>query len=159
MRFTSTIERIVSIGGRCLIPVFALSDSFNVFNVFIVYTYTEESEEMGQSLLNSWSQRSLWYINTITFSYHGTKDVKFLDWWRSQDYTIHKHKPNRFEDMEHQVDYIGTWHRIDILLFRITLFWLFLDSDTIVHDRFTSKDFGVQMTSWLAAGTDANDKQ
>ena len=79
MRFTSTIERIVSIGGRCLIPVFALSDAFNVFNVFIVYTNTEESEEMGQSLLNSSSQRSLWYINTITFSYHGTKDVKFLD--------------------------------------------------------------------------------
>ena len=43
MRFTSTIERVVSIGqaigGRCLIPVFALSDFYNVFNVFISYTH------------------------------------------------------------------------------------------------------------------------
>ena len=60
--------------------------------------------------------------------------------------------------MEHQVDYIGTWHRIDILLFRITLCWLFLDSDTIVHDRFTSKDFGVHMTGGLATGIVANEK-
>ena len=80
MRFTSMIERVVSISGRYLIPVFDLSDSFyNVFNVFIVYTYTEESEEMGQNLLNSSSKRSVWFINTIIFLYHRTKDVKFLD--------------------------------------------------------------------------------
>ena len=78
MRFTRTIERVVSRGGRYFIPVFDLSDSFNVFNVFIVYTYTEESEEMGQSLLNSSSKRSVWFINTIIFLYHGEKDIKIF---------------------------------------------------------------------------------
>ena len=56
------------------------------------------------------------------------------------------------------INEIGTWHRIDIQLFRMKLFCLFLDSDTIVHDRFTSKDFGVHMTGGLAAGIEANEK-
>ena len=67
MRFTRTIERVISRGGRYLIYVFDLSDSYNVFNDFVVRTYTQESEEMGQSLLNSSRKRSVWYMNTITF--------------------------------------------------------------------------------------------
>jgi len=152
-----------------------LADFFNVFKIPIVYTYTEESEEMGQSLLKAsiLSVRGVLGLSIpINILYHGTKDVNFMDWLRRQDVIIHKHEPNWLEDIEHmrntgqirlshlflhQGNYIGTWQRIDIPLFINAEFCLFLDSDTIVHDRFTFQDFGLEMTGGLAASTEANE--
>ena len=65
-----------------------LADFFNVFQIPIVYTYTEESEEMGQSLLKTsiLSVRGVFGSSIpINILYHGTKDVKFMDWLRRQD--------------------------------------------------------------------------
>ena len=65
-----------------------LADYFNVFQIPIVYTYTEESEEMGQSLLKAsiLSVRGVFGLSIpINILYHGTKDVKFMDWLRRQD--------------------------------------------------------------------------
>ena len=53
-----------------------------------MYTYTEESEEMGQSLLKAsiLSVRGVFGLSIpINILYHGTKDVKFMDWLRRQD--------------------------------------------------------------------------
>ena len=151
------------------IPV---ADFFQVFYIPIVYTYTEKSQELGKSLLKAsiLSARSTFGLTTdIHILYHGTEDKQFLEWLTNHNVIIHNHEPNWLDKIEemrqngnskyshlfaHSGNYIGTWQRIDIPLFINAEYCLFLDSDTIVHERFGMHDFGLEITPGLAASAE-----
>ena len=136
-----------------------MADIFHAFNVPIVYTYTEESSITGRQLLKAsiLSVRGTFGMPTdFHILYHGTKDVLFRDWLKSQQIIIHQHDPmwlNVVENMrqhgradishlfQSRGNYIGTWQRIDIPLFISAEYCMYLDSDTIVASA-----FGIYMT-------------
>jgi len=145
-----------------------LSDFLHVSVIPIVYTYTEESQAMGKVLLKASiiSVRQTFGIDIdINVIYYGKEDSIFLNWLDERNVIIHKHEPQWLWMMEEMVsyanknkshlysnlgNYIGTWQRIDIPLFINAEYVLFLDSDTIVRNKFDLSTFGNDITPGIA---------
>ena len=148
-----------------------LSTIWRVYQIPIVYTYTEKSEMTGQLLLKASiaSVRKHMPHNRIHVLYHGSSDVDFYVWLKEQRVTIHQHDPkwapiievmrqygsvNHSHLFAHSGNYLGTWQRIDIPLFLDTEYVLFLDADTIVSRPFTLADFGPEISRSLAMSSE-----
>ena len=149
-----------------------LAEMFPVFNIPIVYTYTEESQKLGQNYLKAsiLSVRGVFGMLTdIHVLYHGSKDKLFLKWLEENNVIIHNHEPIWLETVEkmrlkgdpqsshlflHKGNYIGTWQRIDIPLFINAEYCLLLDSDTIVHSTFGMHSFGLDVTPGIAVSAE-----
>eukprot|EP00559_Dactyliosolen_fragilissimus_P008301 CAMPEP_0184858804 /NCGR_PEP_ID=MMETSP0580-20130426/3844_1 /TAXON_ID=1118495 /ORGANISM="Dactyliosolen fragilissimus" /LENGTH=626 /DNA_ID=CAMNT_0027355111 /DNA_START=221 /DNA_END=2101 /DNA_ORIENTATION=- len=152
-----------------------LAGLFRVFNIPIVYTYTELSEELGKFMLKTsiLSVRGTFGSQTnIHILYHGENDRDFLTWLHKYEVIVHKHEPTWLDDIElmrqhgnprrshlflHKGNYIGTWQRIDIPLFINAEYCLLLDSDTVVHEKFSMHDFGLDITSGIAVSSEADE--
>mmetsp|Transcript_14690 Transcript_14690/g.20976 ORF Transcript_14690/g.20976 Transcript_14690/m.20976 type:complete len:737 (-) Transcript_14690:106-2316(-) len=152
-----------------------LAGLFRVFNVPIVYTYTEESHELTQYMLKAsiLSVRGNFGSTTnIHILYHGKKDNDFLTWLHNYDVIIHQHQPVWLDDMNsmmqnvdpmrsqtflHGEHDIGRWQKIDIPLFINAEYCLVMDSDTIVHSKFGMHDFGLDVTRSLAVSGEINE--
>lgn len=144
-----------------------LASMWRVFQIPIVYTYTEFSEDVGKHLLKASiiSVRNHMPHNQIHILYHGSADMEFYMWMKEHGVTIHRHEPKWKDAIEkmrkqgqdkdshlfaHAGNYLGTWQRIDIPLFLDTEYALFLDSDTIISRPFTIADFGSKITRTVA---------
>lgn len=148
-----------------------LSHAWRVYQIPIVYTYTEMSAKAGQHFLKASIasvQRQMPH-NKIHVLYHGTKDESFRKWLTDHGVKIHNHFPKwrkKIEEMRrngdprtshlflHPGNYLGTWQRIDIPLFLDTEYVLLLDSDTIINNPFTLADFGLNMTYGIAMSSE-----
>jgi len=133
-----------------------------------VYTYSERSQKMGKILLKTSIKsvrRGFGKDIEINVLYHGTKDKPFLEWLAKQRVVVHNHEPKWLgiiQDMlsyvnhkkshlyAHIGDYIGTWQRIDIPSFIDAEYIIFLDSDTVVHNKFDLADIGDGITPGIA---------
>ncbi|KAL7575774.1 hypothetical protein ACA910_003104 [Epithemia clementina (nom. ined.)] len=150
-----------------------LQEMWPVFQVPIVYTYTELSATTGKHLLQTSieSVRSHMPNNKIHILYHGKNDTKFINWLKSRKVIIHEHNPSwrdKIEEMRlngdsntshlflHSGNYFGTWQRIDIPMFIETEYVLLLDSDTIIRKPFTLADFGLNLTYGIAMSSEIN---
>ena len=149
---------------------------FSAYNTPIVYTYTEESQAAGKSLLKAsiLSVRGVFGITTnIHILYHGTKDKVFLNWLDGNGVIVHNHEPAWLDTIEemrlngdpqrshlflHKGNYIGTWQRIDIPLFLNAEYVLFLDCDTIVSTAFGMQDFGLEITPGVAISAEFSEQ-
>jgi hypothetical protein len=106
-----------------------LSDPWQIYQIPIVYTYTELSAKAGQHFLRASiaSVRRQMPHNKIHVLYHGKKDEEFRTWLAGQNVTIHSHFPQwrqKIEEMrrngdrakshlfQHSGNYMGTWQRI-----------------------------------------------
>ncbi|GKY99728.1 hypothetical protein MPSEU_000926800 [Mayamaea pseudoterrestris] len=144
-----------------------LGDIWRVYQIPIVYTYTELSQSSGKHLLQASiaSIRRVMPDNTIHILYHGSSDTVFRNWLKERKVIIHQHDPTWRDQIEamrlngdvktshlflHAGNYFGTWQRIDIPLFVESEYCLLLDADTIVTRPFTLKDFGLDMTLGIA---------
>mmetsp|Transcript_5008 Transcript_5008/g.7595 ORF Transcript_5008/g.7595 Transcript_5008/m.7595 type:complete len:782 (+) Transcript_5008:124-2469(+) len=152
-----------------------LAQVFHVFHIPFVYTYTEESKPMSKALLKAsiLSVRGTFGPHVdINILYHGKKDRDFLKWLKHNDVIIHKHEPTWLDDIERmrqhgnlklshlfadKGSYIGTWQRLDIPLFIDAEYCLFLDSDTVLHDKFGLHDFGLDITPGLAVSSEGDE--
>ena len=139
-----------------------------IFPIPIVYTYTELSQLVGKVLLkiSILSVREhLGNRQPIHILYHGHMDTKFIDWLRAQDVILHKHYPQWKDIIErhrlkgnkdsshlfaHAGNYLGTWQRIDIPDFIASEYCLYLDADTLVVNKFSMADFGLNITKTIA---------
>jgi lipopolysaccharide biosynthesis glycosyltransferase len=154
-----------------------LAPMLNVFNIPIVYTYTEESLLAGQHLLKAsiLSVRDTFGMSTdIHVLYHGTNDHVFQKWLIGQNVIIHHHVPQWLDDIErmrhygdnsrshlfqNRGNYIGTWQRIDIPRFINAEYCLYLDSDTIVHSTFGMHFFDPAVTPGLAISQEISETE
>lgn len=145
-----------------------LADFLKVGVIPVVYTYTEQSQAMGKVLLKTsiTSVRRTFGLNIdINVIYHGTEDKMFLKWLEERHVIVHIHEPKwlgMLHDMVSHADeksshlyahignYIGTWQRIDIPLFIDAEYIIFLDSDTVVRNKFDLSDFGKEITPGIA---------
>eukprot|EP00957_Ditylum_brightwellii_P052438 3976863-Ditylum_brightwellii.AAC.1 len=141
------------------------------FQIPIVYTFTELSEQAGIHLLKTSikSVRKHMPNNKIHILYHGTSNERLRSWLTDHEVIIHKHDPEWKDDIEimrqngamesshlfsHPGNYFGTWQRIDIGNEIDYEYCLLLDSDTIVTKPFTLNDFGLEITSGIAMSTE-----
>jgi lipopolysaccharide biosynthesis glycosyltransferase len=144
-----------------------LGGMWKVYQVPIVYTYTELSAASGKHLLqvSISSVRQKMPLNKIHVIYHGDTDEQFWSWLENKGVIIHQHDPTwrgQIETMRKNGDpsrshlflnsgnYFGTWQRIDIPLFIDSEYCLLLDADTIVVKPFTLSDFGLDLTPGVA---------
>jgi hypothetical protein len=144
-----------------------LGDLWRIYQIPIVYTYTELSAASGKHLLQASisSVRQQMPSNKIHILYHGDDDKEFRSWLREKDVIIHRHRPTWKDQIEtmrqngdpskshlflHAGNYLGTWQRIDIPLFIDSEYCLLLDADTIVLRPFTLADFGLDLTPGIA---------
>jgi hypothetical protein len=144
-----------------------LGDFWDIYTIPIVYTYTELSSPSGKFLLkvSILSARSNLPNTAIHILYHGNKDHAFLTWLQNCGVIIHEHWPSwaqEIEDMRlngdpnashlflHAGNFLGTWQRIDIPLFIQSEYCLLLDSDTIIMQPFTARNFGLDLTLSIA---------
>lgn len=138
-----------------------------MYQIPIVYTYTELSQQSGKHLLqvSILSVKKQMPQSKIHILYHGREDKAFRMWLVRQGVHIHQHDPvwrGQIEAMRkngdpatshlflHPGNYFGTWQRIDIPLFINSEYSLLLDSDTIVLKPFTLADFGLDLTYGIA---------
>jgi hypothetical protein len=152
-----------------------LSPLWKVYDVPIVYTYTEESspevkELMKVSILSVLEQMPKSHIQVL---YHAKNrpDIKFQKWLRGKGITIYDHDPKwkeKIEDMRlnsdskavldpeyrttltHAGDFFGTWQKIDLPDFIFSEYCLLLQYDTVIMKPFTLIDFGLQITGGIA---------
>lgn len=154
-----------------------LAGFLKVETIPFVYTYTEKSETMGKILLKASItsvRQSFGFDIDINVIYHGTEDEMFLKWLVERKVTVHKHEPKwlgMIRDLQsngninhshlyaHSGNYIGTWQRIDIPLFINAEYIMFLDYDTIVHDRFGLDSFGNDITPGIAFSAEVIETQ
>jgi hypothetical protein len=145
-----------------------LAEMWNVYQIPIVYTYTEISEVNGRILLKASiaSARRHMPANPIHILYHGNEDVSFRSWLQEEmNVIIHQHDPSWRSDIEemrqngnaadshlflHGGNYFGTWQRIDIPHFLHTEYCLLLDADTVILKPFLLSDFGLDLTRSVA---------
>ena len=144
-----------------------LGDFWRVYQIPIVYTYTELSKASGKHLLQASiaSVRQQMPTNKIHILYHGNNDTDFRLWLNDKNVIIHQHDPSWRGSIEkmrkrgnpskshlflHSGNYFGTWQRIDIPLFVESEYCLLLDADTIVVRPFTLSDFGLDLTHGIA---------
>ncbi|KAL7579096.1 hypothetical protein ACA910_019130 [Epithemia clementina (nom. ined.)] len=151
-----------------------LQKHWRVFQVPIVYTYTEMSAVAGKHMLQTSieSVRSHMPNNPVHVLYHGHEDTQFQQWLESRGVIIHDHShppwQAKIEEMRkngnprkshlflHPGNYFGTWQRIDIPLYLESEYALLLDADTIIRRPFTLTDFGLNLTYALAMSTEDN---
>ncbi|KAL7579098.1 hypothetical protein ACA910_019132 [Epithemia clementina (nom. ined.)] len=149
-----------------------LQKHWRVFQVPIVYTYTELSANTGKHMLQASIESVRFYMpdNQIHVLYHGHQDTEFRQWLENRGVTIydHSHPPwqGKIEEMRkngdpkashlflHPGNYFGTWQRIDIPLFLESEYALLLDADTIIRKPFTLTDFGWDLTYGLAMSSE-----
>ena len=148
-----------------------ISQPWRIYQIPIVYTYTELSATAGQHFLKASiaSVRRKMPLNKIHVLYHGNEDIAFRTWLKSQNVSIHDHFPmwqSQIEQMRkngdpalshlflHPGNYLGTWQRIDIPLFLDYEYCLLLDSDTIIVNPITLEDFGHNMTHGIAMSSE-----
>ena len=151
-----------------------LADFWNVYQMPIVYTFTELSEGSGKLMLKA-SIRSLrdqMPFNSIHVIYHGDKDVEFQTWMGSMGVILHhqynpvwkdtiersrKHgDPQASHLFLHEGNYFGTWQRIDIPKYINSEYCLLLDADTIVMKPFGLADFGLNISKTFAMSDEAD---
>lgn len=154
-----------------------LADLWKVYQMPIVYTYTELSASTGKHLLQSSivSVRQQMPNNVIHMLYHGKEDTAFRQWLEEKGVVVHEHDPSwgaKIEEMRlngdprtshlflHAGNYFGTWQRIDIPLFVESEYCLLLDADTVIRKPFTFADFGLNLTYGIAMSSEmyADDK-
>jgi hypothetical protein len=141
-----------------------LGDVWNIYQIPIVYTYTELSDVKGKYMLQASiaSVRQHMPRNKIYILYHGNEDTSFRLWLqRDQNVTLYQHEPTWKPAIEHmrlrgnaltshlflhRGNYFGTWQRIDIPKFIETEYCLLLDADTVILRPFTLRDFGLNLT-------------
>ena len=150
-----------------------LSNMWSVYQIPVVYTYTELSKKSGRHLLQTsiTSVRQQMPRNKIHILYHGTNDTDFQSWLKEKGVIIHPHNPVWKDDIErmrvhgslasshlfsHEGNYFGTWQRIDIPLMIESEYCLLLDVDTVVVRPFTLADFGADMTHGIAMSNEVN---
>lgn len=151
-----------------------LSDVWKVYQMPIVYTYTEASELSGKLMLQTSiaSVRHHMPHNPIHILYHGSSDRDFQDWLVTQNNVIlHPHNPTWQDAIEqmrlmgnaetshlfaHPGNYLGTWQRIDVPLFVNSEYALVLDADTFLTKPFTMADFGMDVTRTLAMSSEVD---
>lgn len=148
-----------------------LAGIWQVFQMPIVYTYTELSASTGRHLLQSSivSVRQHMPDNAIHVLYHGKEDPGFRQWLVDRNVMVHDHDPGWREKIEemrlngdphsshlflHAGNYFGTWQRIDIPLFIESEYCLLLDADTVVRRPFTMDDFGLDLTYGIAMSSE-----
>jgi len=144
-----------------------LGDIWRVYQVPIVYTYTELSMESGKYMLQASiaSVRKHMPHNKIHILYHGTEDKAFRLWLAKRNVKVHQHDPAWRQQIEkmrmngdpaashlflHSGNYFGTWQRIDIPKYVNSEYALLLDADTLVMKPFTLADFGLDLTYAIA---------
>jgi len=150
-----------------------LASSFTVFQIPVVYTYTEASQTVSKNLLKVSIlsvRKRFGYKIDIHVLYHGSKDKEFLTWLRTRKVIVHDHNPTWIDTIEEmrlngdpkkshlfldKGSYIGTWQRIDIPLFIDAEYIMFMDSDTVVHRWFGIHDFGLDITPSIACSAEA----
>jgi len=153
-----------------------LADFMQVQEIPIVYTYTEASAALGKALLKASiiSVRQTFGMGVdVNIIYHGTEDKVFLGWLAERNVIIHNHEPEwlpmidimianadqqRSHLYSHRGNYIGTWQRIDIPLFIDAEYAMFLDADTIVHEKFDLSTFGLEITPGIAFSNEFMEK-
>jgi hypothetical protein len=141
-----------------------LGDVWNIYQIPIVYTYTELSDVKGKYMLQASiaSVRQHMPQNKIYILYHGDDDKSFRRWLqKDQNVTLFQHEPTWRHEIEHMRsrgnahtshlflhsgNYFGTWQRIDIPKFIETEYCLLLDADTVILRPFTLRDFGLNLT-------------
>lgn len=150
-----------------------LADIWKVYQMPIVYTFTELSASTGKHLLQSSiiSARQQMPNNVIHILYHGKEDIAFRQWLADQRVIVHDHDPSwrpKIEEMRlngdpaashlflHPGNYFGTWQRIDIPLFIKSEYCLLLDADTVLRRPFTFSDFGLDLTYGIAMSSEMN---
>lgn len=152
-----------------------LAGMLPLFPIPIVYTYTEQSQLLGKlmmqaSILSARQMMGDELIQPIHVLYHGKDDEKYLRWLKSQGVIIHNHEPKWIDMIErlrlagnaetshlfkHAGNYLGTWQRIDIPDLIEAEYALLLDADTIVTERFTLADFGLEITPTISFSLEA----
>lgn len=150
-----------------------LGGIWRVYQIPIVYTFTELSQSSGRHMLQTSiiSVQQHMRRNKIHILYHGNKDLEFKSWLKERGVIIHQHDPawkDAIEKMRlngdpvsshlfaHAGNYFGTWQRIDIPNFIDSEYCLLLDADTLVLRRFTMQDFGPDLTLGLAMSSEMN---
>ena len=148
-----------------------LADFWKVYQMPIVYTYTELSASTGKHLLQSSivSVRQQMPNNVIHMLYHGKEDTAFRQWLENKGVVVHNHNPSwrgKIEEMRlngdpqtshlflHAGNYFGTWQRIDIPLFIKSEYCLLLDADTVIRKPFTFADFGLNLTYGISMSSE-----
>lgn len=144
-----------------------LGSVWPIYQIPIVYTYTELSDVKGKFLLqvSIASLRRHMPHNKVYILYHGDEDIEFRQWLRDQRVTIFDHNPSWKEKIEqmrqngnsttsnlflHSGNYFGTWQRIDVPKFIETEYVLLLDSDTVIIQPFRLSNFGLDLTHSIA---------
>lgn len=139
---------------------------WSVYQVPIVYTYTELSATSGKYMLQASiaSLRQHMPHNKVYILYHGDHDTEFRQWLWDQRVTIFQHNPEWKDQIEqmrlsgnagtshlflHAGNYFGTWQRIDIPKFIDTEYAMLIDADTLIIQPFTLNDFGLKLTQSL----------
>lgn len=150
-----------------------LSESFPIFQMPIVYTYTELSAGAGKYMLKASLSSVKRHMprNTVHVIYHGEEDTEFRSWLEKQEVILHQHSPSWRASIEqmrqkgdplrshlflHEGSYFGTWQRVDIPMFIDSEYCLLMDADTIVVRPFTMYHFGQNMTKTLAFSAEAD---
>ena len=153
-----------------------LAGFLQVLQIPIVYTYSEESN--AQSLLKAsiLSARRVFGMHQadIHVIYHdGFSDTNLLNWLESHNVILHKHEITWLGMIDKMLSYtnsnhsqsqsanrsIGIWQRIDIPHFINAEYCLFLDSNTILHEKFNLADFGLDITPGLALSSELYEEQ
>jgi len=144
----------------------------------VVYTYTEESSNIGKLMLQITLLTTLRHMRSsaVHVLYHGNEDTDFRSWLTSHGITVHDHQPAWRDAAErlrqaglqsgpfqrHRFlsagDYFGTWQRLDVPLYISAEYCFLLDSDAYVFQQPTFKDLGPDVTATLAisSGMDEN---
>ena len=152
-----------------------LATMWAVYQIPIVYTYTELSDSSGKFLLQAsiLSVRQHMPENKIHVLYNGNTDTSFRQWLQDQRVIMHNHNPTWKSQIEamrlsgdqttshlftHAGNYFGTWQRIDIPLYIQSEYCLLLDMDTIITRPFTFADFGLDLTLGIAMGPESRHK-
>lgn len=148
-----------------------LAGLLNVYQIPIVYTFTEATEPIGQYLLQASisSVQDQMPSSIIHVLYQGEQNIGMRAWLNDRGVIVHQHNPewkNKIEEMRkhgdpkssplflHQGNYFGTWQRIDIPKFINAEYCLYLDIDTLAIKPFSFKDFGMEMTPGLAMSSE-----
>jgi len=150
-----------------------LGEVLNVYQVPIVYTYTELSDANGKYMLQASiaSLRQHMPQNKVYILYHGDQDKPFRQWLQDRRVTIFEHHPKWQDQIElmrqngnatsshlflHSGNYLGTWQRIDVPNFVDAEYVLLLDADTVILQPFTLNDFGLNLTTSIGMSAESD---
>ena len=151
-----------------------LSLMWNIYDIPLVYTFTEESMASGQYLLQASIASARHHMPPTTpihVLYHGYNNTRFRHWLvHTARVILHQHEnitwKTDLEEMRqhgdftkshlflHAGNYFGTWQRIDVPLYVNTEYALLLDSDTILQQGFTLADLGLNLTTSIAMSSE-----